>query len=569
MLRKWMLLVIVFVVLSLVAVPAGEAHADPADWRPAAGTGPFEPDDTPAQAKSITDGVTQSRSIVPGTDVDWIRFQIPATAAVILETSGPLPSDTYMSLFRGNLTPLEFNDDDGPGFYASIDRECGIDPLPGGTYYVKIEELHHRASIQNYNLFFNTAPCPGEVVDIYASAATTGPTADKQGSSILGLHGSTRRSFPGLNRGPLQIVNRSANPMMAGQRIIYKVNGVNTSFSEMMAQPNSHLDTVYWLPWYNNIDLDSQLRIANTTTSPATVQVLIGGVPMAGTPFSLPAGASAQKAFPVNNGPVQIVSNQNIVASARVIYKVNGTPVSFTEMMALPNHLLDFVYWLPWYNNMDLDTQLRIANISPAPANIQVLVGGAPVANGSFSVPAGVSTRKSFSAVNNGPVQIISDQNIVVSERVIYRVNGVYTSYSETMAVPNSQLATTYWLPWYNNVDLDTQLRFANVAASTATIRLYIAGQEKITGCTPSNSPYSLAVGASLRVSCAGANNGPVQILSNQNIVAAERVIYKVNNVNTSFTELMALPNAHLNPIFWLPWYNNVSLDSQLRFALP
>jgi hypothetical protein len=28
------------------------------------------------------------------------------------------------------------------------------------------------------------------------------------------------------------------------------------------------------------------------------------------------------------------------------------------------------------------------------------------------------------------------------------------------MALSNSQLNTTYWLPWYNNVDLDTQLRF-------------------------------------------------------------------------------------------------------------
>ena len=27
------------------------------------------------------------------------------------------------------------------------------------------------------------------------------------------------------------------------------------------------------------------------------------------------------------------------------------------------------------------------------------------------------------------------------------------------MALPNSQLDNTYWLPWYNNVDLDTQLR--------------------------------------------------------------------------------------------------------------
>jgi hypothetical protein len=42
--------------------------------------------------------------------------------------------------------------------------------------------------------------------------------------------------------------------------LIYKVNNSATSFSEMMALPASQLDTTYWLPWYNNLDLDTQLR---------------------------------------------------------------------------------------------------------------------------------------------------------------------------------------------------------------------------------------------------------------------------------------------------------------------
>jgi hypothetical protein len=51
--------------------------------------------------------------------------------------------------------------------------------------------------------------------------------------------------------------------------------------------------------------------------------------------------------------------------------------------------------------------------------------------------------------------------------------------------------------------------------------------------------------------------------------VAAERVIYKVNNINTSFTEMMALPNSQLDTIYWFPWYNNLGLDTQLRFGVP
>ena len=75
-------------------------------------------------------------------------------------------------------------------------------------------------------------------------------------------------------------------------------------------------------------------------------------------------------------------------------------------------------------------------------------------------LPAGASTRKSFFGVSNGPVQIVSDQPIVAAERIIYKVNNVNTSFSEMMGLPNSQLNKVFWLPWSNNVDLDTQLRF-------------------------------------------------------------------------------------------------------------
>jgi hypothetical protein len=72
-------------------------------------------------------------------------------------------------------------------------------------------------------------------------------------------------------------------------------------------------------------------------------------------------------------------------------------------------------------------------------------------------------------------------------------------------------------------VDLDTQLRIANVSSSGALVRVYIGGQEV------QGSPFNLAAGASTRKSFAGVNNGPVKIVSTQNVVAAERVIYKIN----------------------------------------
>ena len=108
--------------------------------------------------------------------------------------------------------------------------------------------------------------------------------------------------------------------------------------------------------------------------------------------------------------------------------------------------------------------------------------------------------------------------------------------------MPDSQLDNTYWLPWYNNVDLDTQLRFGNVSGTPATVHVWIGGQEMTSGCRLEQSvSVVLAAGASLRVSCPGVNNGPVQIISDVNIVAAERVIYNVNGAPTSFSEMMAI----------------------------
>jgi hypothetical protein len=131
------------------------------------------------------------------------------------------------------------------------------------------------------------------------------------------------------------------------------------------------------------------------------------------------------------------------------------------------------------------------------------------------------------------------------------------------MALPSGGLHRTYWLPWYDNKNMDTQLRIANVSNTTATVRIYIGGQE-MTG-----SPFNILPGASIRRSYAGLDRGPVKIASNANIVATERVIYKAGNLPTSFSEMMALPHSQLDLVYWLPWYDNNTLDTQLRLGGP
>jgi hypothetical protein len=388
---------------------------------------------------------------------------------------------------------------------------------------------------------------------------------NQEGSHSLPQGGALRVDYPNISQGPVKMMGSGPDPIVGSEAVVYSSAGVPLSFSEIMGLPAGQVDKVYWLPWYNNVTLDTQLRFANVSGTTATVRVLIGGREMSGSPFTLAAGASTRKSFAgIDRGPVKIVSAQNIVAAERVIYKAaGGTPISFSEMMALPNKQLDRTYWLPWYNNVTLDTQLRFANVSINPATVHIYIAGQEMPGSPFSLPAGASTRKSFAGIDRGPVKIVSNVNIVAAERVIYKVNGSPTSFSEMMAWPNKLLHKTYWLPWYNNVTLDTQLRFANVGISPALVHVFIGGQEM------PGSPFTLDVGQSTRKSFTGKNTGPVKIVSTQNIVAAERVIQKANGTPTSFSEMMGLPAGLLDTTYWLPWYNNKDLFSRLHFAVP
>ena len=390
-----------------------------------------------------------------------------------------------------------------------------------------------------------------------------GPTS--RGTYQVVDHQVRHESFATVNNGPVKIFSAEDTSLIASQRILYNVNGVAASFTEMMGLPNSQLDTTYWLPWYNNVSLNTQLRFANVSNTTATVHVTIGDASVTGSPFTLAPGASTRKSFPgIDQGPVKIESNVNIVAAERVIYTAaGGAQTSFSETMALPAPQLDTTYWLPWYNSKSLDTQLQIANASNVEATVHVSIGGAPVTGSPFTIPAEASEHLSFPGIDKGPVKIKSNQPIVASESVIYKVNGVNTSFSELMALPGSQLDTTYWFPWYDNIDLDSQLRVANVSTAQATVRVYIGEIEMI------GSPFVLVPNASRRLSLPGIDRGPVRIESNLNIIAAERLIYKANGTPTSFSEMMGLPDKLLDSTYWLPWYNNVELDTQLRFGLP
>jgi len=121
----------------------------------------YEDDDTYPQASTITSGVPQvGHSIDPNHDVDWVTFTLSEASAITLATSGPLPADTYLTLWDGTFTQIADNDDNGTDNFSTIRITCGSGPLQAGTYYARAEEYGNDEVIDSYQIDLTTSPCP-------------------------------------------------------------------------------------------------------------------------------------------------------------------------------------------------------------------------------------------------------------------------------------------------------------------------------------------------------------------------------------------------------------------------
>jgi hypothetical protein len=87
----------------------------------------FESDNTDATAKTIILGTTQTHSIRPAGDVDWVKFTLSVPSAVVVETSpGAANGDTEMWLYNSSLQLVRYSDDEGVGPYSYTPKSYPI-----------------------------------------------------------------------------------------------------------------------------------------------------------------------------------------------------------------------------------------------------------------------------------------------------------------------------------------------------------------------------------------------------------------------------------------------------------
>jgi hypothetical protein len=95
----------------------------------------FEPDDDPAQAKTIEIGSPQSRTFHSGDDVDWVQFRVERQGRFSIQASGVNSNrlDTYIELYDNNMNLIAEDDDSGESLSARLSIN-----LSAGSYYLKV-----------------------------------------------------------------------------------------------------------------------------------------------------------------------------------------------------------------------------------------------------------------------------------------------------------------------------------------------------------------------------------------------------------------------------------------------
>ena len=101
----------------------------------------YEPDNTAPQAKHITNGQTQTHSIVPREDIDWIYFDLGNSSEVTLETAG-----------ASAILSMQLYESDGVTPRGASQSNTIRYSLDAGRYYLRISGWNNATEIASYTL---------------------------------------------------------------------------------------------------------------------------------------------------------------------------------------------------------------------------------------------------------------------------------------------------------------------------------------------------------------------------------------------------------------------------------
>jgi len=153
----------------------------------------FEPNNTPAQARSIGLGAVKAHIFCTGGDQDWVKVALTAGTTYQLETLNLSKStDTQIFLYdRDGTTELANNDD--RNHPTDISSRILYAPTTSGTYYVKAIQFDGSASVSHtYSMKVAVAPANDAPV-------VTKPNADLVTNTTVGTKIKIKLAWSGTD----------------------------------------------------------------------------------------------------------------------------------------------------------------------------------------------------------------------------------------------------------------------------------------------------------------------------------------------------------------------------------
>lgn len=269
------------------------------------------------------------------------------------------------------------------------------------------------------------------------------------------------------------------------------------SFEEVWATPDDKLDSNYYWPWYDNLNMNNWVMVSNPSNNGhVRAQVKIKGGHQ--QEKVLAPGESWPAAFPgVMNGPVEVkawseggsegnpLDARKVIASQRVLW--NG---AFNEVPGISASSLDSAYVWTWYDSASPGAfnWISVSNPDPVqPVFVEVFAGSEsnPVLY-DYAWVAGNTTVNFRQPAIGGPVYVIGSQSdsiyipepIVATQRVLWG-----PSFSEIAGTSPADLSSFHNWTWYDmkSPGVTNFIVIANLDDETVYYSVHGAGYQYLT----------------------------------------------------------------------------------------
>jgi len=331
--------------------------------------------------------------------------------------------------------------------------------------------------------------------------------------------------FPNLMTGPIIVSTENLAPVIVTQRVLVKT-AQGDSFNEYAGIPASSLTNHYYFTWNDTTNGNgSWTLVANPPNATVSANVTIK---IAGNTTATKTLAPGEIWTPmVNNlmgGPVEVISDQNVIATQRSLYTYLGKQ-SFNEYPGIAANSLDTNYTFTWNDTTGGNNAWTLVGnpSTTTAANVTIKIGGKLVA--SQAVAPQTSWTPLIPNLMGGPVQVISDIPIFTTQRVLFN-----KTFNEFAGIKTNSLTNNYTFTWNDTTGGNSTWTLVSNLSTTQSANVTI----KIAGNTTATK--TLAPGEIWTPMVNNLMGGPVQVISDNPVVTTQRVLY-----NGFFNELAGM----------------------------